>query len=216
MLSLAYVLVLAVVSLGVLARAESARSRQCRGPLPGSQPGRRGRGHLGRPAQPTERRRARRARALECHLGARTRVDRKRARAGRRRQRGSFDAREQLREPAGDHHCAARARRADPASKPQPRREHPRHGGARPAPGSTVGAGRVTQSVAAVQSAVRSTVAKLALVAGTVLLLGLLAGGVIARQVALPLRRLEGAARRLAGGDLSARAVVEEAPYSAR
>lgn len=75
--------------------------------------------------------------------------------------------------------------------------------------GSTVGAVRITQSVAAVQNAVRSTVAKLALVAGTVLLLGLLAGGVIARQVALPLRRLEGAARRLAGGDLSARAVVE-------
>jgi two-component system, OmpR family, sensor kinase len=75
--------------------------------------------------------------------------------------------------------------------------------------GNTVGAVRITQSVAAVQNAVRSTVAKLALVAGTVLLLGLLAGGVIARQVALPLRRLEGAARRLAGGDLSARAVVE-------
>jgi two-component system, OmpR family, sensor kinase len=75
--------------------------------------------------------------------------------------------------------------------------------------GNTVGAVRVTQSVAAVQNAVRSTVAKLALVAGTVLLLGLFAGGVIARQVALPLRRLEGAARRLAGGDLSARAVVE-------
>jgi two-component system, OmpR family, sensor kinase len=75
--------------------------------------------------------------------------------------------------------------------------------------GNRVGAVRITQSVAAVQSAVRSTVAKLALVAGTVLLLGLLAGGVIARHVALPLRRLEGAAKRLADGDLSARAVVE-------
>lgn len=75
--------------------------------------------------------------------------------------------------------------------------------------GSTVGAVRITQSVAAVQHAVSSTVAKLALIAGTVLLLGLLAGGVIARQVALPLRRLEGAARRLADGDLGARAVVE-------
>ncbi|MGC2373367.1 MAG: HAMP domain-containing sensor histidine kinase [Solirubrobacteraceae bacterium] len=75
--------------------------------------------------------------------------------------------------------------------------------------GSTIGAVRITQSVAAVQHAVGSTVAKLALVAGTVLLLGLLAGGVIARQVALPLRRLEGAARRVAGGDLSARAAVE-------
>ena len=75
--------------------------------------------------------------------------------------------------------------------------------------GGTIGAVRITQSVAAVQQAVRGTIAKLALVAGTVLLLGLLAGGLIARQVALPLRRLEGAARRLAGGELSARAVVE-------
>ena len=75
--------------------------------------------------------------------------------------------------------------------------------------GSTAGAVRITQSVGAVQHAVQNTVAKLVLVAGTVLLLGLLAGGVIARQVALPLRRLEGTAKRLAGGDLSARAVVE-------
>lgn len=75
--------------------------------------------------------------------------------------------------------------------------------------GSTIGAVRITQSVAAVQHAVGSTVAKLALVAGIVLLLGLLAGALIARQVALPLRRLEGAARRVAGGDLSARAAVE-------
>jgi signal transduction histidine kinase len=75
--------------------------------------------------------------------------------------------------------------------------------------GSTIGAVRITQSVAAVQHAVRSTVAKLGLVAGTVLLLGLLAGSVIARQVALPLRRLEAAARLLASGDLTARAIVE-------
>jgi signal transduction histidine kinase len=75
--------------------------------------------------------------------------------------------------------------------------------------GSTIGAVRITQSVAAVQHAVGSTVAKLALVAGIVLLLGLLAGALIARQVALPLRRLEGAARRVAGGDLSARAAAE-------
>ncbi len=75
--------------------------------------------------------------------------------------------------------------------------------------GSTVGAVRVTQSVAAVQHAVNATVAKLALVAATVLLLGLIAGVLIARQVALPLRRLEIAARRIAGGDLSARATVE-------
>jgi hypothetical protein len=82
--------------------------------------------------------------------------------------------------------------------------------------GSTIGAVRITQSVAAVQHAVRSTVAKLVLVAGTVLLLGLLAGGVIARQVALPLRRLEGTAGRLAGG-ISRRAPrSREAPSSVR
>jgi signal transduction histidine kinase len=75
--------------------------------------------------------------------------------------------------------------------------------------GNTIGAARITQSVAAVQHAVRSTVAKLALVAGTVLVLGLLAGGLIAKQVAQPLRRLESAARRLAGGDLATRAIVE-------
>jgi signal transduction histidine kinase len=75
--------------------------------------------------------------------------------------------------------------------------------------GTAIGAVRITQSVAAVQHAVASTVTKLALVAGTVLLLGLLAGSVIARQVALPLRRLELAAGRLAGGELTARAVVE-------
>jgi signal transduction histidine kinase len=75
--------------------------------------------------------------------------------------------------------------------------------------GRAIGAVRITQSVAAVQRAVSSTVAKLALVAGTVLLLGLLAGGLIARQVALPLRRLEEAAKHIEGGDLSARATVE-------
>jgi two-component system, OmpR family, sensor kinase len=75
--------------------------------------------------------------------------------------------------------------------------------------GRPIGAVRVTQSVAAVQHAVGTTVAKLALIAGTVLLLGLLAGGLIARGVAEPLRRLEQVARRLAGGQLQARAVVE-------
>jgi signal transduction histidine kinase len=75
--------------------------------------------------------------------------------------------------------------------------------------GGTAGAVRITQSVTAVHNAVSSTVTKLILVAGTVLLLGLLAGSVIARQIARPLRRLEGTAKRLAGGDLSARAVVD-------
>ena len=75
--------------------------------------------------------------------------------------------------------------------------------------GSAIGVVRITQSVASVQHAVRGTVAKLVLVAATVLMLGLLAGGLIARQIALPLRRLEAAAKRLAGGDLSARATIE-------
>jgi len=74
---------------------------------------------------------------------------------------------------------------------------------------STIGVVRITQSVSAVQSAVSRTITKLILVAGTVLLLGLLAGAVIARQVALPIKRLESAARRIAKGELSARAVVE-------
>jgi two-component system, OmpR family, sensor kinase len=75
--------------------------------------------------------------------------------------------------------------------------------------GATIGAVRITQSVGAVQRAVNGTIAELGLIAATVLLLGLLAGGLIARQVALPLRRLEGAARRLAGGELDARAALE-------
>lgn len=75
--------------------------------------------------------------------------------------------------------------------------------------GRPVGAVRITQSVAAVQRSVRRTVVELALVAGAVLLLGLLAGVLIARQVAQPLGRLERAARRLAGGDLTATAPVE-------
>jgi signal transduction histidine kinase len=75
--------------------------------------------------------------------------------------------------------------------------------------GGAIGAVRITQSVAAVQHAVRTTIGELALVAGTVLLLGLLAGGLMARQIARPLGRLEGTARRLAAGELSARARVE-------
>ena len=75
--------------------------------------------------------------------------------------------------------------------------------------GRTRGAVRITQSVAAVQRALDSTTAKLALVAGLVLLLGLLAGAVIARQIANPIGRLKGAADRIAGGDLDARTTVE-------
>ena len=75
--------------------------------------------------------------------------------------------------------------------------------------GRAIGAVRITQSIAAVQRAVNSTVAKLVLIAGTVLLLGLIAGALIARAVARPLGRLESAAKRIESGDLSARAIVE-------
>ncbi|MFZ0974310.1 MAG: histidine kinase dimerization/phospho-acceptor domain-containing protein, partial [Solirubrobacteraceae bacterium] len=71
------------------------------------------------------------------------------------------------------------------------------------------GAVRVTQSVAAVHSAVRRAELGLALIALSVLALGLLAGVVIAAHVSQPLRRLEAVARRVARGDLSARAAVE-------
>ena len=71
------------------------------------------------------------------------------------------------------------------------------------------GAVRVTQSVDAVHSAVRRTLGGLALIAGVVLALGIVAGLVIARQIALPMRRLTAAAGRIAHGDLDARAPVE-------
>lgn len=75
--------------------------------------------------------------------------------------------------------------------------------------GRPAGAVRVTQSVAAVHRAVRRTLGGLALIAGVVLAMGLLAGIVIARHIALPMRRLTDAARRIAHGDLDARAPVE-------
>jgi signal transduction histidine kinase len=71
------------------------------------------------------------------------------------------------------------------------------------------GAVRVTQSVAAVHRAVQRTLGGLALIGLVVLALGLLAGLVIARQIALPMRRLTAAARRIAQGDLDHRAPVE-------
>ena len=71
------------------------------------------------------------------------------------------------------------------------------------------GAVRITQSVAAVNRAVRRSLGGLALVAGVVLLLGLAAGALIARQLAGPLRRLQLTAGRIAHGDLDRRADVE-------
>jgi signal transduction histidine kinase len=75
--------------------------------------------------------------------------------------------------------------------------------------GRIVGAVRVTQSIAAVRQAVVRVELALALIGLIVLALGLLAGGVIAAQIARPLRRLERVARRVAQGDLRARAQIE-------
>jgi signal transduction histidine kinase len=71
------------------------------------------------------------------------------------------------------------------------------------------GAVRITQSVAAVNRAVRTSILDLAALAGVVLLLGLAAGALIARQIALPIRRLDRAARRVAEGELDTAVRVE-------
>jgi signal transduction histidine kinase len=73
----------------------------------------------------------------------------------------------------------------------------------------TVGAVRVTQSVAAVQDAIRRAELGLALIGVIVLALGLGVGTLIARQVAGPVLRLQRVARRVAQGDLTARAALE-------
>jgi signal transduction histidine kinase len=75
--------------------------------------------------------------------------------------------------------------------------------------GKPVGAVRVTQGIDAVDRAVRRAWAGLAAVAAIVLGLGLVVGGLLARQIARPLRRLDAAAQRVAAGDLTARAPVE-------
>ncbi|MEO8969303.1 MAG: ATP-binding protein [Solirubrobacteraceae bacterium] len=73
----------------------------------------------------------------------------------------------------------------------------------------TVGAVRVTQSVAAVQDAIGRAELGLALIAVIVLALGLAVGTLIARQVAGPVLRLQQVARRVAQGDLTARAALD-------
>src|SRR5829696_1193998 len=75
--------------------------------------------------------------------------------------------------------------------------------------GTRVGVVRVTQSVSAVSRATNRATLGLAAIGLLVLGLGLAAGVVIARQIAGPLRRLDAAAARVAGGDLAARARVE-------
>jgi signal transduction histidine kinase len=78
-----------------------------------------------------------------------------------------------------------------------------------PGTGATIGAVRVTQSVDAVNRATWRATLGLVAIGLLVLVLGLGAGALIAGQVAGPVRRLDQAARRVADGDLSARARVE-------
>ena len=75
--------------------------------------------------------------------------------------------------------------------------------------GRVAGAVRITQSVAAVHRAVRRSIAGLVLIAAVVLALGMAAGWLIARRLALPLRRLEATAGEIARGHLERRAPVE-------
>jgi signal transduction histidine kinase len=71
------------------------------------------------------------------------------------------------------------------------------------------GAVRVTQDVGAVTRATRRATVGLVAIGLMVLILGLATGVLIARQIAGPVRRLDAAARRVADGDLGARARVE-------
>jgi len=71
------------------------------------------------------------------------------------------------------------------------------------------GAVRVTQSVDAVNRAVKSSILDVAALAAVVLALGVIAGALIAQQIARPIRRLDGAARRVAAGNLDATVAVE-------
>jgi len=75
--------------------------------------------------------------------------------------------------------------------------------------GRPAGAVRITQSVSAVSRAVRTSLLDLAALAGVVLLLGLAAGALIARQIAKPIRRLDRAARQVAEGELDTSVAIE-------
>jgi len=75
--------------------------------------------------------------------------------------------------------------------------------------GRAAGAVRVTQSVDAVKSEQRNDVLALAGVGAVALLLGLVVAWLLAGSLAKPLRDLAGTARRVALGDLDARASLE-------
>lgn len=75
--------------------------------------------------------------------------------------------------------------------------------------GRVIGAVRITQSVDAVNDAVRRSVLGIVLLGAAVLGLGVAAGALIARRIARPIGRLAGAADEVAAGDLEARARIE-------
>jgi signal transduction histidine kinase len=72
-----------------------------------------------------------------------------------------------------------------------------------------IGAVRITQSVEAVNKAVKTSILDIAALAAVVLLLGIVAGALIAQQIARPIRRLDGAARRVAEGNLDTTVAVQ-------
>ena len=72
-----------------------------------------------------------------------------------------------------------------------------------------IGAVRITQSVAAVNDAVRRSVVGIVLLGLAVLALGVVAGALIAQRIARPIGRLANAADEVAAGNLEARAPVE-------
>ncbi|MBS1886420.1 MAG: HAMP domain-containing protein [Actinobacteria bacterium] len=71
------------------------------------------------------------------------------------------------------------------------------------------GAVRITQSVEAVNRAIRTSILDVVALAAIVLAMGLVVGWLIAAQIARPIHRLDQAARRVAGGDLEVEAAVE-------
>ena len=162
-------------------RSSLQRARQRRGALAGAGTGRPGRGDRRRPARAGAPQRARGARPHLRGRGARAGARRRSLRDRARRQRRSARARRQLRGAAGDREracaaarcrCSARAARSGEeilaTAVPIIRN------------GATVGAVRVTQSVAAVHAAVRRVELGLALIGAIVLALGLAVGAVIA------------------------------------
>ena len=72
-----------------------------------------------------------------------------------------------------------------------------------------IGAVRITQSIEAVNRAVKTSILDIAALAAVVLLLGIVAGALIAQQIARPIRRLDGAAREVAEGNLDTAVAVQ-------